>query len=138
MLNKVILMGRLTRDPELKGTATGTMVSHFTLAVDRDFVAQGEERKADFIHIVTFGQRAEFVNRYFHKGQMVAVTGRLQIRSWDDAQTGQKRYATDVVADEVHFAEPKDASSIPPEVNMPTGPAPQGFAPAEGDDNLPF
>ena len=138
MLNKWIGMGRLTRDPELKGTATGTMVSHFTIAVDRDFVAQGEERKADFINIVTFGQRAEFVNRYFHKGQMVAICGRIQTRSWDDAQTGQRKWATDIVAEEVHFAGAKEASPIPPDASMPMGEAPQGFAPAEGDEQLPF
>lgn len=136
MLNKVVLMGRLTKDPELKGTATGTMVSHFTIAVDRDFVAQGEEKKADFINIVTFGQRAEFVNRYFHKGQFVAVVGRIQTRSWDDAQTGQKRYATDVVADEVHFAESKkDSAATVKQTDMS---ALQGFVPAESDDQLPF
>ena len=81
MLNKVILMGRLTRDPDFKATPSGTSVCNFSLAVDRDFVRQGEERQTDFINIVTFGSRAEFVSRYFHKGQLVAVCGRIQTRS---------------------------------------------------------
>ena len=145
MLNKVILMGRLTRDPDFKATPSGTSVCNFSLAVDRDFVRQGEERQTDFINIVTFGSRAEFVSRYFHKGQLVAVCGRIQTRSWDDAQTGQKRYATDVVADEVHFAEPKRDGTAAPQMDPYAQPSPQGFggAPtgfsaADDDDQLPF
>lgn len=146
MLNKVILMGRLTRDPDFKATPSGTSVCNFSLAVDRDFVRQGEERQTDFINIVTFGSRAEFVSRYFHKGQLVAVCGRIQTRSWDDAQTGQKRYATDVVADEVHFAEPKrDGASAAPQMDpyaqqapQGFGDAPTGFSAAVDDDQLPF
>ena len=107
MLNKVILMGRLVRDPELRSTPAGVSVVSFTLAVDRDFVRQGEERKTDFINIVAWRNTADFVAKYFTKGQLVAVSGRLQVRSWDDTQSGQKRYATDVVADEVFFAEGK-------------------------------
>lgn len=147
MLNKVILMGRLTRDPDFKATPSGTSVCSFSLAVDRDFVRQGEERQTDFINIVTFGSRAEFVSRYFHKGQLVAVCGRIQTRSWDDAQTGQKRYATDVVADEVHFAEPKrDGASAAPAADpymqqsapQGFGAVPSGFSAAVDDDQLPF
>lgn len=145
MLNKVILMGRLTRDPDFKATPSGTSVCNFSLAVDRDFVRQGEERQTDFINIVTFGSRAEFVSRYFHKGQLVAVCGRIQTRSWDDAQTGQKRYATDVVADEVHFAEPKrDGVSAAPQADpymqqsQGFDSAPAGFSAAVEDDQLPF
>lgn len=145
MLNKVILMGRLTRDPDFKATPSGTNVCNFSIAVDRDFVRQGEERQTDFINIVTFGSRAEFVSRYFHKGQLVAVCGRIQTRSWDDAQTGQKRYATDVVADEVHFAEPKrDGVSPSPQADsfnqqaQGFAEAPSGFSAAIDDDQLPF
>lgn len=145
MLNKVILMGRLTRDPDFKATPSGTSVCNFSLAVDRDFVRQGEERQTDFINIVTFGSRAEFVSRYFHKGQLVAVCGRIQTRSWDDAQTGQKRYATDVVADEVHFAEPKREGGYAPQQADPFAQQPQdftsapsGFSAAVDDDQLPF
>ena len=86
--SKAIITGNLTRDPELKATASGAMVSHFTLAVDRDFVREGEQRQADFLNIAAFGAKAEFVNRYFHKGQMIAVCGRIQTRSYEDAQTG--------------------------------------------------
>ncbi len=111
MLNKVILMGRLTRDPELRSTPTGVNVVSFTLAVDRDFARQGEEKKTDFINIVAWRNTADFVAKYFSKGQLVAVSGKLQVRSWDDAQSGQKRYATDVVADEVFFAESKKTTS---------------------------
>lgn len=144
MLNKVILMGRLTRDPEFKATPSGAYVCNFSLAVDRDFVRQGEERQTDFINIVTFGTRAEFVSRYFRKGQLVAVCGRIQTRSWDDAQTGQKRYATDVVADEVHFAEPKRDSGAAAgndtfaPANQETSSAPSGFSAVVDDDQLPF
>ena len=145
MLNKVILMGRLTRDPDFKATPSGTSVCNFSLAVDRDFVRQGEERQTDFINIVTFGSRAEFVSRYFHKGQLVAVCGRIQTRSWDDAQTGQKRYATDVVADEVHFAEPKrdngyqSGREMPAAMPFDMGPGDNQFAALGADDSdLPF
>lgn len=113
MLNKVILMGRLTRDPELRQTATGTSVASFTLAVDRNYAKQGEEKQTDFINIVAWRSTADFVSKYFTKGQLVAVSGRIQTRSWDDQQSGQKRYATDVVADEVFFAESKKSGSAP-------------------------
>lgn len=107
MLNKVILMGRLTQEPELRVTASGVNVCSFSLAVQRDFARPGEEKQTDFINISAFRNTAEFVSKWFHKGQLVAVCGRLQTRSWDDPNGGGKRYATDVVADEVHFAEPK-------------------------------
>ena len=103
MLNKVVLMGRLTRDPELKHTQTNTSVTSFTLAVDRSFARQGEERQTDFIDIVAWRNTAEFMTRYFRKGQLVAVSGRLQTRKWQDNQ-GNNRTAYEVVADEVFFA----------------------------------
>ena len=115
MLNKVILMGRLTRDPELRSTPNGVSVASFTLAVERDFARQGEEKKTDFINIVAWRNTADFVSKYFTKGQLVAVSGKLQVRSWDDAQTGTKRYATDVVADEVFFAESKKSGGAAPQ-----------------------
>ncbi len=109
-MNKVILMGRLTRDPELRYTATNTnAVASFALAVNRKFVKQGEERQADFINIVAWGKTAEFCSKYFKKGQQVAVSGRLQTRTWDD-QDGKKRYATEVVAEDVYFADSKKDS----------------------------
>lgn len=143
MLNKVILMGRLTREPEKKATAGGMSVCTFSLAVQRDFAKQGEERQTDFINITTFGGRAEFVSKYFSKGQLVAVCGRIQSRSWEDGE-GNKRYATDVIADEVHFAEPKRETTVAtsyaytPPANAGDSEPPQGFSYAGSDDDLPF
>ena len=109
-MNKAILMGRLTRDPEMRQTQSGRSVTSFTLAVNRSYVRQGEERQADFINIVAWGKTAEFCSSYFRKGQQVAVVGRIQTRTWDD-NNGQKRYATEVVADEVFFADSKRDNS---------------------------
>ena len=103
MLNKVILMGRLTRDPELRRTSSGTAVASFTLAVDRDFSRDGGEREVDFIDCVAWRGSAEFVCKHFTKGQMAAVSGRLQIRNWTD-QDGAKRRNAEVIADEIYFA----------------------------------
>ncbi|MDR0293390.1 MAG: single-stranded DNA-binding protein [Oscillospiraceae bacterium] len=108
MLNKIILMGRLTREPELRTTQSGISVTSFTLAVDRDF-QRGEERQTDFIDIVAWRGTADFVHKYFRKGQLVAVAGRLQSRKWEDKE-GNKRVSFEVVADEVHFAERKQDS----------------------------
>lgn len=100
-------MGRLTRDVDVRYTqTTNTMIANFSLAVNRRFVKEGEERQADFFNVTTFGKTAEFVSKYFEKGQQVAVIGRLQNRSWEDDQ-GQKHYATDVIAEEVYFADSK-------------------------------
>ena len=106
-MNKVILMGRLTRDPETRYTQTNnTLVSSFSLAVNRRFVRQGEERQADFINIVAWSKLGEFCSKYFKKGQQVGVIGRIQTRTWDDDQ-GQKHYVTEVVAEEAYFADSK-------------------------------
>ncbi len=106
-MNKVILMGRLTRDPEVRYTQTNnTLVASFSLAVNRRFVRQGEERQADFINIVAWSKLGEFCSKYFKKGQQVGIIGRLQTRTWDDDQ-GQKHYITEVVAEEAYFAEGK-------------------------------
>lgn len=102
MLNRVILMGRLVSDPELKTTASGISVTSFRIAVDRGYVKQGEERKADFIDIVCWRQQAEFVCRYFGKGAMIAVEGQLQTRTYQ-AKDGTNRYVVEVVADNVSF-----------------------------------
>ncbi len=102
MLNRVILMGRLVSDPELKTTASGISVTSFRIAVDRGYVKQGEERKADFIDIVCWRQTAEFVCRYFGKGAMIAVEGQLQTRTYQ-AKDGTNRYVVEVVADNVSF-----------------------------------
>lgn len=106
MLNHIVIMGRLTRAPELRHTQTGTPVASFTLAVERDYASQGGERETDFIDIVAWRSTAEFAAKYFVKGQLVAVSGRLQIRDWTDTD-GHKRRNAEVVADSVYFAESK-------------------------------
>ena len=107
MLNKIFLMGRLTRDPELRRTQTGTPVASFSLAVDRDFKDKATgERSTDFIDVVAWRQTAEFVSRYFTKGRMAVVEGRLQIRDWTDKDGGKRRSA-EVIADNVYFGDSK-------------------------------
>lgn len=105
-MNKTILMGRLTKDPDTRYTqTTNTQVTSFILAVNRRFVKEGEQQ-ADFINIVAWSKTAEFVSKYFKKGQQVGVIGRIQTRTWDDDQ-GQKHYVTEVIAEEVYFADSK-------------------------------
>lgn len=106
MLNHIVLMGRLTRDPELRHTQNGTAVASFTLAVDRDFKGQDGEKETDFIDIVAWRNTAEFVSRYFTKGRMAVVSGRLQIRAWTD-KDGNKRRSAEVVTDNVYFGDSK-------------------------------
>ena len=106
MLNKIILMGRLTSDPELRKTGNGTAVTSFTLAVDRDFKSQSGEKETDFIDIVAWRGTAEFVSKYFTKGRMAVVEGRLQIRDWTDRDGGKRRSA-EVIADNVYFGDSK-------------------------------
>lgn len=107
MLNRIILMGRLTRDPELKQTRSGTAVASFSLAVDRDFSDKSTgQRATDFIDIVAWRNTAEFVSKYFSKGRMAVVDGRLQIRSWED-NNGNKRRSAEVVAEHVYFGDSK-------------------------------
>ena len=105
-MNKVCLIGRLTRDPELRYTGSNRAVASFTLAVNRQFTNQNGEREADFINIVVWGKQAENVKNYINQGSQIAVEGRIQTRSYDD-QNGQRRYVTEVVADAVHFIESK-------------------------------
>ncbi len=106
MLNHIVLMGRLTRDPELRRTQSGIAVATFTLAVDRDFSGQGGERETDFVDIVAWRATAEFVSKYFTKGRMAVVSGRLQIRNWNDKE-GNKRRSAEVIADNVYFGDSK-------------------------------
>lgn len=106
MLNNIVIMGRLTRDPELRRTSSGVAVASFTLACERDFAAQGETRETDFIDIVAWRYTAEFVDKYFSKGQMAVVSGRLQIRNWKD-KDGNKRRSAEILADHVYFGEAK-------------------------------
>ena len=99
-MNKVILIGRLTRDPEVRYTqANNTMVASFSLAVNRRFAREGDGQAADFLNCVAWSKTGEFISKYFKKGQQVGVVGRIQTRSWDDQQ-GQKHYATDIVVQE--------------------------------------
>lgn len=106
MLNKIFLMGRLTRDPELRRTQSGTPVTSFALAVDRDYKAADGSRETDFIDVVAWRNTAEYVAKNFTKGRMVVVEGRLQLRDWTD-KDGNKRRAAEVVADSVYFADSK-------------------------------
>ena len=107
MLNHITIMGRLTRDPELRRTGSGIAVASFTVAVDRDFGGRdGGERETDFIDCVAWRQTGEFVSKYFTKGSMIVVSGRLQIRNWND-KDGNKRRSAEVVADNVYFGESK-------------------------------
>ena len=106
MLNKIIIHGRLTRDPELRTTQSGTPVASFTVACDRDFSDQSGDRQADFIDCVAWRSGAEFVSKYFHKGQMILVEGRLTSRKWTD-KDGNKRTSWEIIADHTYFGEPK-------------------------------
>lgn len=141
MLNKAILMGRLTADPELRKTPNDISVTTFTLAVNRSFGRSGEQAQTDFIDIVAWRNTAEFASKWFTKGMQVAVSGRIQTRTWEDKQ-GQKRKSVEVVADEVFFADSKrgDASASMPssdpfELEPSTSSA---FPMAEDDSDLPF
>lgn len=110
MLNRIILIGRLTKDPELRYTQSGKAVCAFTLAVDRPYLANNGNREADFINIVVWNKTAENCAQYLAKGKLAAVDGRLQIRSYD-GQDGQRRYVTEVIADNVQFLSPKSEGS---------------------------
>ena len=143
MLNHITIMGRLTRDPELRRTGSGIAVTSFTLAVDRDFGSKDGDKGCDFIDCVAWRQAGEFVNKYFSKGRMAVVSGRLQIRDWTDKE-GNKRKAAEVIVGNIYFGESKADSvgSAKQESNyMPSAPAPSysDFAPLDDDDaQLPF
>lgn len=156
MLNSVIIMGRLTADPELRTTPNGVSVTSFTVAVDRRFQKQGEEKQTDFISVVAWRQTADFVTRFFKKGQMIAVQGSLQVRNYED-KNGNKRTAYDVVADNVSFCGSKSESGSFGVARQETAPAvsyqsadagsfsvlpddnSQGFPfAADDDEGLPF
>lgn len=140
--NKVILVGNLVADPELKQTANGVPVSSFRIAVSRRFVKQGETPQADFIDIVCWRQNAEFVTRYFSKGKAILVCGALQTRSWVD-NNNQKRFTTEVVADEVTFVEKKSGDFTPKDNSQHELPnysssGDSSFEDLSADDELPF
>ena len=145
MLNHIVLMGRLTRDPELRRTGSGTAVASFTVAVDRDFAPKdGGEKETDFIDCVAWRQTGEFVSKYFTKGRMAVVSGRLQIRNWTDNE-GNKRRSAEVIADQVYFGDSKkddygNSYSPAPAYTEPAVHAPASdFAVLDNDDSqLPF
>ncbi len=154
MLNHIVIMGRLTRDPELRRTGSGIAVASFSVAVDRDFGGRdGGERETDFIDCVAWRNTGEFISKYFTKGSMIVVSGRLQIRSWTD-KDGNKRRTAEVVADNVYFGESKrsgdsgnysaNSYSAPASPSYgsyaaPATPAASDFAMLEDDDaQLPF
>lgn len=135
-MNKVILMGRLVKDPEVRNTqgSEPIAVARYTLAVNRRFKRQGEQ-DADFINCVAFGKAAQFAEKYFEKGRLVSIVGRIQVRSWDD-KDGKKRWSTDVVIEEQYFAESKKA-----EGKSADGTSNDGFYPIDQNadsDDLPF
>ena len=134
MLNRIILMGRLTRDPELRHTQTGTAVASFSLAVDRDFRNRDSgEKGVDFIDVVAWRNTAEFVSKYFTKGRMAVVEGRLQIRDWTDREGGKRRSA-EVVADNIYFGDSKrDGETGGASFSRPAAPADYGMPPVGGD-----
>ena len=136
MLNKIILMGRLTRDPELRRTGNGTAVTSFTIAVDRDFKSQNGDKETDFIDVVAWRSTAEFVSKHFAKGRMAAVEGKLQIRDWTD-KDGTKRRTAEVIADNVYFADSK-RDDMTANRNALAERAEQFAEIAEEDGELPF
>lgn len=141
-MNSVNLMGRTTTDIELKNTANGTSVATFTLAVDRKYTPKGQERQTDFINCVAWRNTAEFVSKWFRKGDMMAVTGEIQTRSYED-KNGNKRTATEVVVDQAFFCGKKNesAQTAPARVQEAQGfttAAPTDFEEITGDDELPF
>ena len=113
MLNRIIVMGRMTRDPELRRTNSGTAVASFSLAVDRDFKSQSGEKETDFVDIVAWRSTADFVSKFFTKGRMAVVEGRLQIRDWKD-KDGNNRRSAEVVAEHVYFGDSKRSESDTP------------------------
>ena len=135
MINKAILMGRLTRDPELRHTGSGTPVCSFSIAIDNGY---GDNRGTDFINCVAWRQTAEFINRFFKKGSSICVTGSIQVRTWNDQQNN-KRYATEVVVDEAFFVDSKGdgVQGAFDEPAFQTSQAPK-FEEVASDDDLPF
>ena len=141
MLNRITLMGRLTRDPELRHTGSGIAVASFTLAVDRDFKNQDGKKECDFIDIVAWRGTGEFVSKYFDKGSMAVVSGRLQIRNWTDNE-GNKRRSAEVIADNIYFGSSKRSGDSGGSVgyDTPSNTEPQfSMLDDENDDSdLPF
>ena len=146
-MNKVILMGRLTKNPEIRYTGTGEpiAIARYTIAVSRPYKKDGQTQ-ADFINVVSYRKAAEFIEKYFKKGQMIAIVGRLQVRSWDDSE-GKRHWVTEVITDEIHFAGGKNengagtqAAPAAPQTS-PAAPTDSGLYPVDPsieDYDLPF
>ncbi|MBQ6164748.1 MAG: single-stranded DNA-binding protein [Clostridia bacterium] len=144
MLNSAIIMGRLTADPELRTTQSGLSVSTFTVAVERNYSGKDSERKTDFIRCVAWRQQAEFLTKYFGKGQMIAVQGTIQVRNYED-RNGIKREQTEIIVDNISFCGSKAESDAPARSSAPAQPAEPRIDvtaddPADypDDDDLPF
>lgn len=140
-MNKAILVGRLTKDPELKTTASGVNVCSFTIAVNRRFKNSEGNYDADFINCVAWRQQADFLSRFFSKGHFVGVVGSIQTRNYE--RDGQRVYVTEVVADEINFVGSRPQSDDAPKASAPSGNtnffgADDGFIPMPADDDLPF
>jgi single-strand DNA-binding protein len=136
-MNKVILVGRLCRDPEVKNTTTGKTVASFTLAVDRRFKNKDGQKEADFIPIVVWRKQAEFVGQYLSKGSQIGASGRLQVRSYE-AQEGQKRYVTEVVADEIKLLSTTKDKGQNTQQHDPANDLDEDFHLMADDDDIPF
>lgn len=135
-MNKTILLGRLTKEPEIRYTQTNnTMIATFTLAVNRKFVKQGEERQSDFFPIVAYSKLAEFSQKYLTKGLQICVCGRLQTRNWED-ENGQKHYVTEIIAEELDFADGNKKNQEPEYGNIQTSSNNEDAIPS--GDELPF
>lgn len=147
MLNVIAVMGRLVADPELRKTTSGISTTTFTIACDRNFVKAGTERQTDFFDIVAWRQTAEFACKYFRKGQLIALNGSLQTRTYEDKE-GKKRKVYEIVADNLHFADSKNsapagdsvpaARSVPQEAPSYSAGAPDDFAVIDDSEDLPF
>lgn len=146
MINNVVLMGRLVATPELRNTQTGVAVTSFSLAVERSYARAGEQRQADFIDCVAWRNTAEFITRYFQKGSMIAITGSIQTRTYDD-KNGNKRKATEIIVDQASFcgskAETGTSGYSAPVAAAPAAPSfatgsDGDFEEISGDDDLPF
>lgn len=136
MLNHIVLMGRLTRGPELRRTQSGIAVASFTLAVDQDYKSQNGERGVDFINVVAWRGTAEFAEKYFEKGQMAVVSGRLSTRNYED-KNGNKRTAYEVVASNIYFGSSKQGTDSGGRFSAPSGDS--EFSMLDGDDSdVPF
>lgn len=138
-MNKIMLLGRLTKDVETRYTQTNnSLVATFTLAVNRRFAKEGEERQTDFINIVAWGKTGEFCSKYFKKGLQVALVGRLQTRSYED-NNGQKKYITEVIAEEVYFADSNNRQTTDSNIlNSPVNTQIEDEGIFSSDDELPF